>query len=115
MVLQSTDDLRISAMKELLSPEQLIGEFPLTENASETVFNARKGIQDILRDDDDRLVVIAGPCSIHDPESARAYGARVAELAEKVRDQLVLVIAGDQILPSICPGSAMPRRRQPPS
>jgi 3-deoxy-7-phosphoheptulonate synthase len=92
MVLQSTDDLRISAMKELLSPEQLIGEFPLTENASETVFSARKGIQDILRGDDDRLLVIAGPCSIHDPDAALDYASRLAGPMQELKNDLLIVM-----------------------
>ena len=92
MVLQSTDDLRISAMKELLSPEQLIGEFPLTENASETVFSAREGIQDILRGDDDRLLVIAGPCSIHDPDAALDYASRLAGPMQELKNDLLIVM-----------------------
>ena len=92
MTRQSTDDLRISAMKELLSPEQLIGEFPLSEKASETVFNARKGIQDILRGDDDRLLVIAGPCSIHDPAAALDYAERLAEPMKALKDDLLIVM-----------------------
>lgn len=92
MTLQSTDDLRISAMKELLSPEQLIGEFPLSEKASETVFNARKGIQDILRGNDDRLLVIAGPCSIHDPAAAMDYAERLAEPMKALKDDLLIVM-----------------------
>ena len=92
MTRQSTDDLRISAMKELLSPEQLINEFPLSEKASETVFNARKGIQDILRGNDDRLLVIAGPCSIHDPAAAMEYAERLAEPMKALKDDLLIVM-----------------------
>ncbi|MGA1742420.1 MAG: 3-deoxy-7-phosphoheptulonate synthase, partial [Pseudohongiellaceae bacterium] len=60
MNMQTTDDLRIVAMKELLSPEQLINEFPLSQKASETVANTRKAIQDIIHGRDDRLLVISG-------------------------------------------------------
>ena len=72
--MQTTDDLRIVAMKQLLSPQQLISEFPLSEKASTTVAETRSAIQDILHGRDDRLLVISGPCSIHDPEAAIDYG-----------------------------------------
>ncbi|NNE37136.1 MAG: 3-deoxy-7-phosphoheptulonate synthase, partial [Gammaproteobacteria bacterium] len=92
MTLQSTDDLRIKAMKELLSPEQLLEEYPLTEAASETVYNARFGIQNILRGVDDRLFVIAGPCSIHDPKAALEYAERLAGPMERLKDDLLIVM-----------------------
>ena len=92
MVIQSTDDLRINAMKELLSPEQLLTEFPISEKASDTVFNARKGIQDILHGRDDRLIVIAGPCSIHDPKAAVEYAQRLAEPMKTLKDDLLVIM-----------------------
>lgn len=92
MTIQSTDDLRIQAMKELLSPEQLLAEFPLSETASETVFNARRGIQDILNGKDDRLFVIAGPCSIHDPKAAIEYAGKLAEQATALQDDLLIIM-----------------------
>jgi len=92
MTIQSTDDLRIQAMKELLSPEQLLGEFPLSEAASETVFNARRGIQDILNGKDDRLFVIAGPCSIHDPKAALEYADKLAEQTTALKDDLLIIM-----------------------
>jgi 3-deoxy-7-phosphoheptulonate synthase len=92
MNMQTTDDLRIVAMKELLSPEQLINEFPLTEKASETVANARKAIQDIIHGKDDRLLVISGPCSIHDPEAALEYAERLAKPLQEYKDKLLVVM-----------------------
>ncbi len=92
MVLQATDDLRIKAMKELLSPEQLLQEYPLTETASATVLNARSGIQDILRGKDDRLLVIVGPCSIHDPKAALEYADHLAESMQTLKDDLLIVM-----------------------
>jgi len=92
MVLQATDDLRIKAMKELLSPEQLLQEYPLTEKASETVLGARSGIQDILRGKDDRLLVIVGPCSIHDPKAALEYADLLAESMQALKDDLLIVM-----------------------
>ncbi|MGA0933661.1 MAG: 3-deoxy-7-phosphoheptulonate synthase [Pseudohongiellaceae bacterium] len=92
MTLQHTDDLRIKAMKELLSPEQLLAEYPMTEAASETVFNARNGLQKILNGEDDRLFVIAGPCSIHDPQAALEYAERLAGPMEKYQDDLLIIM-----------------------
>ncbi|MDR0781679.1 MAG: 3-deoxy-7-phosphoheptulonate synthase, partial [Pseudomonadales bacterium] len=68
--LNSTDDTRILAMKELLSPLQLINEFPITDAATRTVLATRSAIQGIMNGKDDRLVVIVGPCSIHDCAAA---------------------------------------------
>lgn len=90
--MQTTDDLRIIAMKELLSPEQLINEFPLTEKAVETVANSRIEIQDILHDRDDRLIVITGPCSIHDPEAAIDYAQRLLKPLKKYNDKLLVIM-----------------------
>jgi 3-deoxy-7-phosphoheptulonate synthase len=80
-----TDDLRIRATKVVLPPVFLEEELPVTESASSTVFHARRAILDILSHRDDRLLVVAGPCSIHDPAAAREYArllkAAVAEFA----------------------------------
>lgn len=92
MTLQSTDDLRIKAMKELLSPEALLAEYPITETASETVFNARRGIQDILSGKDDRLFVITGPCSIHDPKAALEYAEKLSGHMEALKDELLIIM-----------------------
>ena len=69
----TTDDLRIQKTNELISPEQLIGDIAVSEAAAETVANARRSIHRILSGEDDRLLVIVGPCSIHDPAAAREY------------------------------------------
>ena len=87
-----TDDTRISAMKELLSPQQLISELPLTAQATTTVLNTRAAIQKILRGEDDRLLVIAGPCSIHDTKAALEYAGRLkAEMKKHEQDLLVIM------------------------
>ncbi|MBT5483830.1 MAG: 3-deoxy-7-phosphoheptulonate synthase [Gammaproteobacteria bacterium] len=92
MTLQSTDDLRIKATRELLSPKQLLAEYPMTEAASQTVFDARSGIQNILRGNDDRLFVIVGPCSIHDPKAALEYAERLAGPMQDLKDELLIVM-----------------------
>ncbi|QSX32907.1 3-deoxy-7-phosphoheptulonate synthase AroG [Shewanella avicenniae] len=86
------DDLRINEVKELLPPIAILERFPATAAASETVFNSRKSIHNILKGADDRLLVIIGPCSIHDPESAIEYGRRLSVLREQYKDQLEVVM-----------------------
>jgi 3-deoxy-7-phosphoheptulonate synthase len=86
------DDVRINKIKELLPPIAILERFPATENASATVFNARKNIHEILKHRDDRLLVVIGPCSIHDPKAALEYGQRLVNLREQYKDQLEIVM-----------------------
>ncbi|XPE66458.1 hypothetical protein ACNKHR_03100 [Shigella flexneri] len=71
------DDLRIKEIKELLPPVALLEKFPATENAAKTIAHARKAIQKILKGNDDRLLVVIGRCSIHDPVAAKEYATRL--------------------------------------
>jgi 3-deoxy-7-phosphoheptulonate synthase len=73
MTMQQTKDLRIIGTKEIQTPEALMQELPLSEQAANTVTEARQQIYDVLDGKDDRLVVIIGPCSIHDTEAAHEY------------------------------------------
>ncbi|MBW8183378.1 3-deoxy-7-phosphoheptulonate synthase AroG [Shewanella nanhaiensis] len=86
------DDVRINKIKELLPPIAILERFPATENASATVFNARDNIHHILRKNDDRLLVVVGPCSIHDPVAALEYGRKLVKLREQYKDQLEIVM-----------------------
>lgn len=86
------DDVRINKIKELLPPIAILERFPATENASTTVFNARESIHQILRKKDDRLLVVVGPCSIHDPVAALEYGKQLVKLREQYKDQLEIVM-----------------------
>lgn len=88
----NTDDLRITGMAEVLPPEQLIRELPLSEEVSTLVFNIRKQVSDIVAGRDDRLLVIAGPCSIHDPSAALEYANRLQEEAVKYSNQLCILM-----------------------
>lgn len=88
----NTDDLRINEIKELSPPAHLSREFPLTEKASATTFGARKAIQQILRGADDRLLLIIGPCSIHDTEAAKDYARKLAQVREKLSADLEIVM-----------------------
>ena len=87
-----TEDLRIKGIKEVISPAHLHEELPITEGASETVYQTRKAIQKILEGEEDRLLVIAGPCSIHDPKAAWDYAKRLKRLAQELTDELLLVM-----------------------
>ena len=91
-MLQHTDDLRIEQVKPLIPPAILMEELPVTENASNTVANARRDTEAILRGDDDRLVVVVGPCSIHDPKAAIEYGERLREKIADLSEDLSLIM-----------------------
>src|SRR5512143_2357972 len=87
-----TDDLRIREIKELSPPSHLIREFPCTEKAADTVHGARGGVHRILHGMDDRLVVVIGPCSIHDPKAAREYARRLVEQRARLAADLEIVM-----------------------
>ncbi|MBX2837034.1 MAG: 3-deoxy-7-phosphoheptulonate synthase [Gammaproteobacteria bacterium] len=88
----STDDLRITATKELLAPTQLISEIPVTEGAAKTVTQARRDVHNILAGDDTRLAVVVGPCSIHDPDAALEYAERLANIRNHLIDDLCIIM-----------------------
>jgi 3-deoxy-7-phosphoheptulonate synthase len=91
-MVQKTDDLRIRQVRELVSPVSLIAEMPLSDGASDVVLSARRAIAQVLDDADSRLVVVVGPCSIHDPAAALEYAERLAPLAERYGDHLLIVM-----------------------
>lgn len=91
-MLYNTDDLRITGLQEVLPPAELHQELPITDNASATVFNARQQTQDIIHGKDDRLLVIIGPCSIHDPDAARDYARHLLPLINELKDDLHIVM-----------------------
>ena len=77
-----TDDLRITSHTEVDPPVKLHQEYPLTEECAQTVHNAREAIHNILEGSDDRLLVVIGPCSVHDPKAAIEYLKMDLELTE---------------------------------
>lgn len=87
-----TDDLRIIGIHELTPPVELHREYPLTEAATETVFTARELAHRILHGEDDRLLVVTGPCSIHDVDAALEYAARLQHLRHQYQDQLHIIM-----------------------
>ena len=87
-----TDDLRILDIKELVTPAELAREYPCSEGASRTVAESRRALQRILHGQDDRLVVVIGPCSIHDTAAAIEYAQRLKEQRDRLRDELEIVM-----------------------
>src|SRR5258708_31925064 len=87
-----TDDLRITDVRPLIPPAILLEELPITERVSNTVSDARQAIADALEGTDPRLVVVAGPCSIHDTKAALEYAGRLMKLAERYKDHLIVVM-----------------------
>jgi 3-deoxy-7-phosphoheptulonate synthase len=87
-----TDDVRIKDLKPLLPPAILMEEVPASERACATVASARAEIAKLLRGKDDRLLVVVGPCSIHDPKAGIDYAQRLAEVATRLRGDLLIVM-----------------------
>src|SRR5262245_16401979 len=87
-----TDDVRIEQGDELLAPMQVMRELAATERSEETTFGARKAVHDILRGADDRLLVVVGPCSIHDYKAAVQSAGRNARERERLRADLAIVM-----------------------
>jgi 3-deoxy-7-phosphoheptulonate synthase len=87
-----TDDLRIARIRPLLAPAILSEEFPLSESAARFIDASRRAIEAILSGTDARLMVVVGPCSIHDPVAAIQYAQRLRKLSDQVSDRLLLVM-----------------------
>ena len=87
-----TDDLRIEGTRPLLPPAILMEELPLDERASTLVWQSRAEIARIIHGADDRLLVVVGPCSVHDTQAALEYAGRLARVAERYHDELCIVM-----------------------
>ena len=87
-----TDDLRITSIRPLISPAVLAYYLPITEAASEVVAVARADADAILRGNDDRLLIVVGPCSIHDPEAAMEYALKLKAEAARLSDDLCIIM-----------------------
>jgi len=90
--MRPTQDLRVKETVRLLPPRTLKGEVPMTEAANETVVNSRDLITRILQRNDPRFLVVIGPCSIHDPQGALEYAARLNKLRQELADRLYIVM-----------------------
>ncbi|MGX9576343.1 3-deoxy-7-phosphoheptulonate synthase [Mesorhizobium sp. f-mel] len=91
-MLTTTDDLRVKEIRELSTPDQVMREIPRTLTATRTVTASRNAIHAVLTGADDRLIVVVGPCSIHDPAAAVDYANRLATLRESLSDRLEIVM-----------------------
>ncbi len=89
---QQLRNVHIVSQETLLTPRELRDSIPLTEYAAQSVLNGRQVIQNILDRKDNRIFVIAGPCSIHDPKSAMEYARRFKQLADEVSETIVMVM-----------------------
>jgi 3-deoxy-7-phosphoheptulonate synthase len=87
-----TDDLRIREIKELSPPDDVLRDFVITECAAKTVYEARQAIHRILHGADDRMLVIAGPCSIHDVKAAKEYAGKLKEARNQLADDLLVIM-----------------------
>jgi 3-deoxy-7-phosphoheptulonate synthase len=87
-----TDDLRIRQLKPLMPPAILLEELPITEPVSTLVARTRQEVADILHGRGDRVLVVVGPCSIHDPEAGLEYARRLSAVAHDTRDDLLVVM-----------------------
>ncbi|HVZ36225.1 MAG TPA: 3-deoxy-7-phosphoheptulonate synthase [Polyangiaceae bacterium] len=92
MSFYQTDDLRIEKIRPLIPPAILIEELPLDEDSSRVVAESRLAVRDIMDGRDDRMLVVVGPCSIHDVGAALEYGKKLAVEAERLKDALLIVM-----------------------
>jgi 3-deoxy-7-phosphoheptulonate synthase len=91
-MIRPTDDLRIRDVRPLIPPAILLEEIPITERASNVVADTRAAIAAILKGEDRRLLVVAGPCSIHDTRAAFEYAQRLKTIADRLADSLLVVM-----------------------
>ena len=87
-----TADRRVLSYSALPTPAEILGELPLGEAREALVDRSRRAVADVLAGRDDRLLVVVGPCSVHDTEAALDYAGRLAELAEETADELLIVM-----------------------
>ena len=91
-MIRPTDDLRIRDVRPLIPPAILLEEIPISERASNVVSDARLALSNILRGDDSRLLVVVGPCSIHDTVAALDYATKLKTLADRFANALLVVM-----------------------
>jgi len=92
MATSQTDDVRIKQIRPLIPPALLLEDFPLSGAAQDTVLAGRKGAEAIVRGDDDRLLVVVGPCSIHDVKAALEYSKLLKEYIDQSKDDLHIIM-----------------------
>ena len=87
-----TDDTRIISLQEVISPEKLHIELPITDTAAETTVTTREAIHKVLHGEDDRLLVVIGPCSVHDTAAALDYASRLKPYIDSLSEDLIIVM-----------------------
>ena len=87
----NTENLHVASITPLITPRELKQQLPMSAAASTTVIEGRRRIHDILDKKDRRLLIITGPCSLHDPDAALEYAERLARLAQELSDTLYIV------------------------
>ena len=86
------DDMRIATIRDVAFPYQIMEEVPASEQVIQTVTGARSAIHNVLQKQDDRLIVIVGPCSIHDVEAAHEYAQKLANIKQELQNELLIVM-----------------------
>src|SRR5688572_19405002 len=90
--MQQTQDINVRDTVRLTSPRDLKAQLPMSEAANATVVGGREAVKRILRNEDRRLMITVGPCSIHDPDAGLEYAQRLREVAKKVEDRILVVM-----------------------
>lgn len=88
----AVENVRVAGVTRLITPMQIKEAFPATDRHFNLVTRTREAARAVIRGSDDRLLVVVGPCSIHDPESALEYARRLAELSRELEDRLLVVM-----------------------
>jgi 3-deoxy-7-phosphoheptulonate synthase len=91
-MIRKTDDIRIESQRPLISPKELKSLFPLDAELAEHVLTARREIEDIIRRDDDRLLAVVGPCSIHNVEAGIEYAEKLRGIKDRIQKKICLVM-----------------------
>lgn len=89
---QLLDDRRVKAVRPLIPPQILMEEMPLSLRGAQTVLDGRQYVERVTRGDDDRLLVVVGPCSIHDPEAAMVYARKLKEYTDAAQEDLLILM-----------------------
>ena len=87
-----TDDVRIREIKELVPPSHVLREFPISEKAARTTYETRQAVHRVLHGADDRLLMIMGPCSVHDVKAAKEYAGKLKEAKDRLAQELLVVM-----------------------
>ena len=90
--MSKTDDLRIANIQAVANAATIMSEIPISDRAARVVASHRADIHRVLQGEDDRLVVVTGPCSIHDPSAAIDYARHLAPLVERHKEELIVLM-----------------------